>query len=102
PAQLLHPEDAPGHRARRAGRAESDVRRPRRVPLQERPILFQRLRPDREAAGRSDPDGGLVFQMFVIPAKAGTQRKRRNWVPAFAGMTILLASPTTAQDKKPP
>ena len=41
---------------------------------------------------------------FVIPAKAGTQRnKRKIWVPAFAGMTIILfATPGTAQDKKPP
>ena len=28
---------------------------------------------------------------FVIPAKAGTQRKK-NWVPAFPGMTMLLGS----------
>ena len=40
----------------------------------------------------------------VIPAKAGTQRKKqKNWVPAFAGMTmLLLAAPATAQGKKPP
>ena len=25
---------------------------------------------------------------FVIPAHAGTQPNRKNWVPAFAGMTI--------------
>jgi hypothetical protein len=24
---------------------------------------------------------------FVIPAKAGTQPRKKNWVPAFAGMT---------------
>ncbi len=24
---------------------------------------------------------------LVIPAKAGTQRKKEDWVPAFAGMT---------------
>ena len=24
---------------------------------------------------------------FVIPAKAGTQRNKKNWVPACAGMT---------------
>jgi hypothetical protein len=32
--------------------------------------------------------------MFVIPAKAGTQRledRQRHWVPAFAGMTDLGA-----------
>ena len=41
--------------------------------------------------------------MFVIPAKAGTQRKTKNWIPAFAGMTMmLLANPAAAQDKKPP
>jgi len=42
---------------------------------------------------------------FVIPAKAGTQRNRKNWVPAFAGMTMMgiaLASPAAAQEKKPP
>ena len=30
------------------------------VPLQERPILFERLRPDGEAAGRPDPDRGVM------------------------------------------
>ncbi len=41
---------------------------------------------------------------FVIPAKAGTQPKaNKNWVPAFAGMTMmLLGAPAAAQDKKPP
>jgi len=40
---------------------------------------------------------------FVIPAKAGTQPKIKNWVPAFAGMTMMLASaPALAQDKQPP
>ncbi len=40
---------------------------------------------------------------FVVPAKAGIQRKRRIWVPAFAGMTMMLvASPAPAQEKKPP
>jgi SH3-like domain-containing protein len=41
---------------------------------------------------------------FVTPAKAGAQRKRmRNWVPAFAGMTmLLLATPALAQEKQPP
>ena len=44
-----------------------------------------------------------MFRSFVIPAHAGTQRKKRYWVPAFAGMTMLLASaPATAQDKQPP
>jgi SH3-like domain-containing protein len=39
---------------------------------------------------------------FVIPAKAGTHRKKKNWVPAFAGMTIVLASAAQAQEKQPP
>ena len=42
-------------------------------------------------------------QCFVIPAKAGIQRKNTTWVPAFAGMTILaLSAPALAQDKQPP
>ena len=40
---------------------------------------------------------------FVIPAKAGIQRKKKNWVPALAGMTmVLLSTPSLAQDKQPP
>jgi SH3-like domain-containing protein len=40
---------------------------------------------------------------FVTPAKAGAQPKKRIWVPAFAGMTILVqAAPAAAQDKQPP
>ncbi len=42
---------------------------------------------------------------FVIPAKAGIQRKKKNWVPAFAGMTmwlLSLAAPAAAQEKQPP
>ena len=69
-----------GNRPWRAGRAESDVRRPFGVPLQERPILFERLRPDREAAGRSDPDGGV---MPSSPSKRGSLLCMR-WIP-FAG-----------------
>ena len=39
----------------------------------------------------------------VIPAKAGTQRIKKNWVPAFAGMTMLFMTiPASAQDRKPP
>jgi len=39
----------------------------------------------------------------VIPAKAGTQRKKANWVPAFAGMVMILSSaPAAAQEKQPP
>jgi hypothetical protein len=41
--------------------------------------------------------------MLVTPAKAGAQRKNKNWVPAFAGTTMLVfATPGAAQDKKPP
>jgi SH3-like domain-containing protein len=44
-----------------------------------------------------------VNRYFVIPAKAGIQRNRKNWVPAFAGMTILaLSAPAAAQEKQPP
>ena len=40
---------------------------------------------------------------FVTPAKAGAQRTQKNWVPAFAGMTmIVLATPAAAQEKQPP
>src|SRR3546814_13839852 len=35
-AQLLHPEDVAGYRARRPDREQPDVRRPRRVELQAR------------------------------------------------------------------
>jgi len=44
-----------------------------------------------------------VFRKLVIPAQAGTQRKKKEWIPAFAGMTMLvLASPALAQEKQPP
>jgi SH3-like domain-containing protein len=41
---------------------------------------------------------------FVIPAKAGIQpKKKKSWVPAFAGMTMMVcAIPASAQDKTPP
>jgi SH3-like domain-containing protein len=40
---------------------------------------------------------------LVIPIKAGSQPKKKNWVPAFAGMAaILLAAPALAQEKQPP
>jgi len=32
----------------------------------------------------------FVENLFVVPAKAGTQfclEKQQNWIPAFAGMT---------------
>ena len=29
----------------------------------------------------------MMHLLFVIPAKAGTQPDKKNWVPAFAGMT---------------
>jgi SH3-like domain-containing protein len=39
----------------------------------------------------------------VIPAKAGTQFSLWRWVPAFAGMTMmLLTTNASAQDKQPP
>ena len=40
---------------------------------------------------------------LVIPAKAGTQFFFFRWVPAFAGMTMLMMSgPALSQDKQPP
>ncbi|MEO6359355.1 MAG: TPM domain-containing protein [Sphingomicrobium sp.] len=44
---------------------------------------------------------------FVIPADAGSQLGKKNWVPAFAGMTmwlvfwLLFAAPATAQTFPP-
>jgi SH3-like domain-containing protein len=32
----------------------------------------------------------------------GVQRKARNWIPAFAGMAMILAAPAAAQEKQPP
>ena len=44
-----------------------------------------------------------MVRTFVIPAKAGTQRKNKNWVRAFVGMTTLCcAAAAQAQDKQPP
>lgn len=44
-----------------------------------------------------------MHHLFVTPAQAGAQRSKRNWVPAVAGMTILMCSvPAAAQEKKPP
>src|SRR5204863_1676251 len=98
---------AAGHRPWRTGRAESHVRRARGVSVQERPILFQRLRADGEAAGRSDSDGGLVVNIAVTLAEAGaplpSRRFKKSGIPAFAGMTMLVfATPGAAQEKKPP
>ena len=41
---------------------------------------------------------------FVIPAKAGTQFSLLRWVPAVAGMTMMVcvSAPAAAQDKEPP
>jgi len=45
-----------------------------------------------------------MFRTLVIPAKAGIPPKARTWIPAFAGMTMMLmaANPAAAQDKTPP
>jgi hypothetical protein len=43
-----------------------------------------------------------MFPKVVIPAKAGTQVSLFRWIPAFAGMTMMLAVPASAQDRKPP
>lgn len=40
---------------------------------------------------------------FVTPAKVGVHvRTMKKWIPAFAGMTIAVATPAAAQDKQPP
>jgi len=43
-------------------------------------------------------------KLLVIPAQAGTQPKKKNWVPAFAGMTMILltTSASAQEDKQPP
>ncbi len=39
----------------------------------------------------------------VSPAKAGVHPPSiKRWIPAFAGMTMILAASASAQDKKPP
>jgi len=46
-----------------------------------------------------------VRHLFVTPAKAGVplpQRFKNSGIPAFAGMTLLLATPAAAQDRPPP
>jgi SH3-like domain-containing protein len=44
-----------------------------------------------------------VRNLFVTLAKAGAQRSKKNWVPAFAGMTMMLVcAPASAQEKQPP
>jgi tetratricopeptide (TPR) repeat protein len=44
-------------------------------------------------------DMGLILSV-VIPAKAGIQKQRRHWIPAFAGMTLLsILSPAHADDQ---
>jgi len=40
---------------------------------------------------------------FVIPTKVGIQFSLLRWVPAFAGMTMMMfAVPAAAQEKQPP
>ena len=39
-----------------------------RLPVQDRPLLFERLRADREAARRPDPDRGLMFVRGLFTA----------------------------------
>jgi SH3-like domain-containing protein len=44
-----------------------------------------------------------MFPNSVIPPKGGIQFSSLGWVPAFAGMTMMLfAAPAAAQDKQPP
>jgi hypothetical protein len=39
---------------------------------------------------------------FVMPAQAGIQFLKRFWIPAFAGMTLLLTYPALAADEPKP
>jgi hypothetical protein len=34
----------------------------------------------------------LTKLTFVIPVKTGIQKKIKNWIPAFAGMTVIKNS----------
>jgi len=41
--------------------------------------------------------------LFVTTAEAGVQQKAKYWLPAFAGMTMMVfATPAAAQEKQPP
>src|SRR5439155_7795021 len=75
-----------GYRPRRLRRTEPHVRRPFGVPFQERPILFERVRPDREAARGQDSDRRVMFA--------------RGLVTAF--LIVAAAAPAAAQEKQPP
>src|SRR5438045_137488 len=86
PAQLLHPEDAAGHRPWRARRAQPHVRRPLGLPLQERSVLFQWLRPHGEAARGQDSDRRVMFF--------------RGLFTLF--LIVAVAAPAAAQEKQPP
>ena len=59
-----------------------------RVPVQDGPLLFERLRPDGEAARRPDPDRGVIVRTGVLAALLIAERRRRRLRPA--------------QDKQPP
>ena len=50
------------------------------------------------------PTQGTQQSTTLMGHKAGAQSKTRNWIPAFAGMTMMLVSiaPASAQDKTPP
>jgi len=47
-----------------------------------------------------------VFSISVTPAKAGVpltlEWLKKSGIPAFAGMTMFIASPALAQEKQPP
>ena len=47
-----------------------------------------------------------MHQLFVSPAKAGVPLPskwfKRSWIPAFAGLTMMLPVPAAAQDRQPP
>ena len=64
PAQLLHPEDLAVRAARGSDaggdRAPADVQRAQCLSVRERPVLLERIHPEREAAGRADPVGAVA------------------------------------------
>ena len=58
------------------------------VPLQERPVLFERLRADREAARRSHPDGGLMLNRGRgrVAARVATAASAQDKTAALLGV----------------
>ncbi len=106
PAQLLHPEDPAGHCARRRRRAQPDVRRPRRLPLQAGPVHYSNNFTPGEAARRPNPDGGLSYPRHRQSRLKGPYRRVREGDALFpiSGLLLLatLATPAAAQEREVP